>query len=43
MTLDHNASLRDADPVVARLIDRELNRQRDGLELIGRASCRERV
>ncbi len=34
MTLDHNASLRDADPVVARLIDRELNRQRDGLELI---------
>jgi len=34
MTLDHNASLRDADPVVARLIDRELNRQRHGLELI---------
>jgi glycine hydroxymethyltransferase len=34
MTLDHNASLRDADPVVARLIDRELNRQRYGLELI---------
>jgi len=34
MTLDHNASLRDADPVVARLIDRELNRQRFGLELI---------
>jgi glycine hydroxymethyltransferase len=34
MTLDHNASLRDADPVVARLIDRELDRQRYGLELI---------
>jgi glycine hydroxymethyltransferase len=34
MTLAHNASLRDADPVVARLIDRELNRQRHGLELI---------
>ncbi|HET7600432.1 MAG TPA: serine hydroxymethyltransferase [Gemmatimonadales bacterium] len=34
MTLDHNAPLRDADPVVARLIDRELQRQRDGLELI---------
>ncbi len=34
MTLDHNASLRDADPIVARLIDRELFRQRDGLELI---------
>ena len=34
MSLDHNASLRDADPVVARLIDRELRRQRDGLELI---------
>ncbi|HZE75028.1 MAG TPA: serine hydroxymethyltransferase [Gemmatimonadales bacterium] len=34
MTLDHNASLRDADPVVARLIDRELDRQRHGLELI---------
>ncbi len=34
MTLDHNASLREADPVVARLIDREVNRQRDGLELI---------
>jgi len=34
MTLDHNASLRDADPVVAALIDRELNRQRHGLELI---------
>ncbi|HTK43437.1 MAG TPA: serine hydroxymethyltransferase, partial [Gemmatimonadales bacterium] len=34
MSLAHNASLRDADPVVARLIDRELNRQRHGLELI---------
>ena len=32
--LDHNASLRVADPVVARLVDRELSRQRDGLELI---------
>jgi glycine hydroxymethyltransferase len=34
MTLDHNASLRDADPIVARLIDRELRREREGLELI---------
>jgi glycine hydroxymethyltransferase len=34
MTLDHNASLRDADPLVAHLIDRELARQRHGLELI---------
>ena len=34
MTLYHNASLRDADPVVARLIDRELRRQQQGLELI---------
>ncbi len=34
MTLDHNASLRDADPLVAHLIDRELGRQRHGLELI---------
>ena len=32
--LDHNAPLRDADPVVARLIDRELRRQQRGLELI---------
>ncbi len=32
--LDHNASLRDADPAIARLVDRELARQRDGLELI---------
>jgi glycine hydroxymethyltransferase len=34
MTLDHNASLRQADPVVARLIDAELRRQQHGLELI---------
>jgi glycine hydroxymethyltransferase len=34
MTLDHNASLREADPTVARLIDRELQRQQRGLELI---------
>jgi glycine hydroxymethyltransferase len=34
MSLDHNAALRDADPLVARLIDRELGRQRHGLELI---------
>jgi glycine hydroxymethyltransferase len=34
MNLDHNAPLRDADPLVARLIDRELGRQRHGLELI---------
>ena len=34
MSLDHNASLRDADPTVARLIDAELRRQQDGLELI---------
>jgi glycine hydroxymethyltransferase len=34
MTLDHNTSLRDADPLVAHLIDRELARQRHGLELI---------
>ncbi|MGE0555483.1 MAG: serine hydroxymethyltransferase [Gemmatimonadales bacterium] len=31
---DHNASLREADPEVAALVDRELARQRDGLELI---------
>ena len=31
---DHNASLRDADPAISRLVDRELERQRDGLELI---------
>jgi glycine hydroxymethyltransferase len=34
MKLDHNASLRQADPVVAGLIDKELFRQRHGLELI---------
>ncbi len=34
MTLDLNATLRQADPVVAGLVDRELARQRDGLELI---------
>jgi glycine hydroxymethyltransferase len=34
MSHDHNASLRDADPLVAHLIDRELARQRHGLELI---------
>jgi glycine hydroxymethyltransferase len=34
MTLDHNASLREADPTVARLIDSELRRQQHGLELI---------
>src|SRR5688500_19994234 len=34
MTLDHNASLREADPTVARLIDAELRRQQQGLELI---------
>ena len=32
--LDHNAPLREADPVVARLIDKELRRQQHGLELI---------
>src|SRR6266566_6799483 len=34
MSLDHNASLRQADPTVARIIDRELRRQQHGLELI---------
>ncbi|HEX9166239.1 MAG TPA: serine hydroxymethyltransferase [Gemmatimonadales bacterium] len=34
MTLVHDASLRDADPVLAALADRELDRQRHGLELI---------
>ena len=34
MSLDHNASLRQADPTVARLIDLELRRQQNGLELI---------
>ncbi len=32
--LDHNAPLREADPLVARLIDQELRRQQRGLELI---------
>src|SRR5216110_1820204 len=31
---DHTATLRDADPAIATLVDRELARQRDGLELI---------
>ena len=34
MTLDHNASLRQTDPLVARLVDNELRRQQHGLELI---------
>ena len=34
MTLVHDASLRDADPELAALADRELDRQRHGLELI---------
>src|SRR5918992_2679013 len=34
MTLNHNATLREADPAVARLIDHELRRQQRGLELI---------
>ena len=34
MSLDHNASLREADPTVARLVDAELRRQQNGLELI---------
>jgi glycine hydroxymethyltransferase len=34
MTLNHNASLREADPTVARLINNELRRQQRGLELI---------
>ena len=34
MTLNLNATLRQGDPVVARLVDQELARQRDGLELI---------
>ena len=32
--LNHNAPLREADPVVAALVDRELRRQQDGLEMI---------
>ena len=34
MSLDQNAPLRQADPTVARLIDLELRRQQNGLELI---------
>jgi len=34
MSLDHNASLRQADPAVSRLVDAELRRQQEGLELI---------
>ncbi len=34
MSLDHNASLRQADLEVQNLIDAELHRQQDGLELI---------
>jgi glycine hydroxymethyltransferase len=34
MTLNHNATLREADPTVARLINSELRRQQRGLELI---------
>jgi len=34
MTLRHAAPLREADPVIAGLVDQELARQRDGLELI---------
>jgi glycine hydroxymethyltransferase len=32
--LDHNATLRESDPAIALMVDRELARQRDGLELI---------
>jgi glycine hydroxymethyltransferase len=34
MTLDLNATLRQGDPLVAQLVDQELARQREGLELI---------
>jgi glycine hydroxymethyltransferase len=34
LMFDQNASLRESDPEVARLVDRELRRQREGLELI---------
>jgi glycine hydroxymethyltransferase len=34
MPFDHDASLRQADPEIARLIDDELHRQQHGLELI---------
>jgi glycine hydroxymethyltransferase len=32
--VDHNAPLGEQDPEIADLIDRELERQREGLELI---------
>ena len=38
-----NASLADVDPEVAAAIADELHRQQSTLEMIGRASCRERV
>jgi glycine hydroxymethyltransferase len=34
MSYDHNASLRQVDPTIAGLIDAELHRQQNGLELI---------
>ncbi len=34
MSLDHTAPLKDVDPEIAELIDRELRRQQEGLELI---------
>jgi glycine hydroxymethyltransferase len=34
VSFTHNATLRQADPAVAALVDRELQRERDGLELI---------
>lgn len=34
MSYDHTAPLRSVDPEVAKLVDRELSRQRHGLELI---------
>ena len=34
MTLDHSAPLRDVDPEIADLIERELRREQEGLELI---------
>ncbi|HSM18461.1 MAG TPA: serine hydroxymethyltransferase, partial [Gemmatimonadales bacterium] len=34
MTLDHSAPLRDVDPDIADLIERELRREQEGLELI---------
>ncbi|MBA2627955.1 MAG: serine hydroxymethyltransferase, partial [Gemmatimonadales bacterium] len=42
MSLDHDAPLRTADPVVSALITRELERQQHGLEMIASenfASC----